>query len=270
VCSIAASDGRSCRPFATDPSSFAPPSFIRIGAEVEFAKNSNGGKPPLACATKRSALAYNRGEKVEIKSLDDGCFTTTKDPERWAPLSDLVQEPATGNRSIWVLNTGAHAHGIEGYGYVIKNVLELMLKRISSNRDIAVFRTTPPGHPGCEKYVKPFETEDEALLTSQPGIEGYDWDMHAKYDAFLRRQLSSLSSLSSLAPGEALSDSSAAAMREKHIHSRLRHTGGAVLLDVTPMTLLRGDGHRPPGDCLHYYLPGANDYWNDLLVSTLL
>mmetsp|Transcript_62238 Transcript_62238/g.140754 ORF Transcript_62238/g.140754 Transcript_62238/m.140754 type:complete len:344 (+) Transcript_62238:690-1721(+) len=259
VCGYNVTDiGRgACRPFATGPSSFAPPSFIRVGAEVEFANSSRDR--PRACP--KPALAYSRGDKAEIKSLVGDCFTTTADPERWAPVGDLVRGPTPGNRSIWVLNTGAHTHNLRSYDSTIKNVLELMLKRIFSTRDIAVFRTTPPGHPGCEKYEKPFETEAEALHTSQPGIEGYDWDMHAKYDTFLRKRLASLEGG---APNE---------KREQHGHSRLRHFGGVVLLDVTLMTLLRGDGHRAPlhdRDCLHHFNPGVGDYWNHLLFSTLL
>jgi hypothetical protein len=52
--------------------------------------------------------------------------------------------------------------------------------------------------------------------------------------------------------------------------STVRQQGGVMLLDVSPMTEVRGDGHRPPGDCLHYNLPGVVDYWNHLLFSSLM
>ena len=41
-----------------------------------------------------------------------------------------------------------------------------------------------------------------------------------------------------------------------------------VFLDVDEMTRTRPDGHLgPPGDCLHYCLPGVIDYWTLLLAS---
>lgn len=58
------------------------------------------------------------------------------------------------------------------------------------------------------------------------------------------------------------------------------------LLDVTPLSLLRPDGHPGPyrhyqpfaksknakvqNDCLHWCLPGPIDYWNDLLMDMVV
>ena len=42
------------------------------------------------------------------------------------------------------------------------------------------------------------------------------------------------------------------------------------ILDVAPMTSLRPDGHRAPGDCLHYFLPSVVDQWVYMFYNLLL
>ena len=108
-----------------------------------------------------------------------------------------------------------------------------------------VFRTTPPGHPGCAGVLAPYATTADAFDALWRGSrEDHDWHLFASYDAMAREVLRPL---------------------------------GVDVLDVVPLTLLRPDAHTQvrynrgfgPPDCLHHALPGVPDVWNRLLLSRL-
>ena len=98
-----------------------------------------------------------------------------------------------------------------------------------------IYRTTPSGHPGCENYTSPFKTLRPPLELAR---DKYGWNKFATFDNIAVSIFSQL----------------------PRFH----------LLDVVPMTSLRGDGHAdPPKDCLHYHLPGVVDWWTFLLQQEL-
>lgn len=113
-----------------------------------------------------------------------------------------------------------------------------------------VWRTTPAGHPECQKRNQTLTSPAEAVssllrLDDQPE---YGWALFDAFDAVARKLLEPL---------------------------------GVSFLDVVPMTQLRPDAHtqarfhisgswkltRP--DCMHLALPGVPDEWNALLLSRL-
>lgn len=169
----------------------------------------------------------------------------------WVPLLNK------GPRTLLVLNTGAHSHSTALYEASIYGAIKATAKLIRSRRDIVVFRTTPAGHPNCSQFSAPFVTLAEAQSRVKLGVDNdvtqkFSWHLFANFTRLLKTKIAELS------PEYQVTD--------------LKRSGGAMVLDVDPMTVLRGDGHRPQlGDCLHYYLPaGPVDSWNHLLISMLL
>jgi hypothetical protein len=168
----------------------------------------------------------------------------------WVPLLNK------GPRTLLILNTGAHSHSTALFEASINEAIKATAKFIRSRRDIVVFRTTPAGHPNCSQYDAPFVTLAEAQCKASLGVNNeftqkFSWHLFANFTRLLKTKV--------------------AEFAEEHQMHDLRHSGGAMVLNVDPMTALRGDGHRPQlGDCLHYYLPGPVDSWNHLLISVLL
>lgn len=103
---------------------------------------------------------------------------------------------------------------------------------------LIMYRATAPGHDKCEGMEVPLESpQDGASLP-------YNWgEMH----------------------------------RQNLAAKRIVEKYGGVYIDIEPMTVLRGDGHRGHvrklrgwvHDCLHYCNPGPVDEWNRLLQNAL-
>lgn len=103
---------------------------------------------------------------------------------------------------------------------------------------LILYRATVPGHANCEKIEIPLDyPQEEADLP-------YHWGSIGEQNAAAKRIV------------------------EKY---------GGVFLDIEPMMVLRGDGHRgyvntpagPVHDCLHYCNPGPVDVWNRLVQNAL-
>lgn len=103
---------------------------------------------------------------------------------------------------------------------------------------LIMFRATAPGHDQCESLETPLESPQEG--DNLP----YNWG----------------------------------AMHEQNlVAKRIVEKYGGVFLDIEPMTLVRGDGHRGHvrtlagmvHDCLHYCNPGPVDEWNRLFQNAL-
>lgn len=103
---------------------------------------------------------------------------------------------------------------------------------------LILYRATAPGHAKCEDIEIPLEFPQEG-----PDLP-YNWG----------------------------------SMREQNVAAkRIVEKYGGVFLDVEPMMVLRGDGHRgfvdtlagTIHDCLHYCNPGPVDVWNTLLQNAL-
>lgn len=153
-------------------------------------------------------------------------------------VSDFVagSENDTGivGRTLLVVNTGLHSHKLEHFQYDVDHMLETLDSvsyDYSARQDILVFRTSVPGHLNCQNHTQPLTSPSQYEVTSK-----HDWDKVPSYNDYVKERLP----------------------EPWHI------------LDVYPMTLLRPDHHRSAKDCLHYHLPGPQDWWNFLLYSNLL
>jgi len=146
------------------------------------------------------------------------------------------------------------------------------------NGNLVVLRTTPAGHPGCRDFSVPFANAEEARARASPDFgEGprHHWNIHGLFDKALKEMVYGSLAASSL-PNNGTAKTGVGDLMQPYRRAdtsalrRVRAHGGVVVLDVGPMTLLRGYGHRgDKGDCLHYYLPGVVDHWNHLLFTTL-
>jgi hypothetical protein len=145
-------------------------------------------------------------------------------------------------RLLTVMNIGAHYHKMEHYKEDLDLLIQL-LHELNRPNDLYFFRTTVPGHNGCEPRrprqfnwtqgvrVSPLKTYHDYQLTSKHG-----WNLFEDYNAYTRARL---------------------------------HSSNIHILDVFNMTILRRDGHSGGADCLHYSSPGPVDFWNHLLYTHL-
>uniref|UniRef100_A0A7S4M8K7 Trichome birefringence-like C-terminal domain-containing protein n=1 Tax=Odontella aurita TaxID=265563 RepID=A0A7S4M8K7_9STRA len=200
----------------------------------------------------------------------------TWDPLPWKEeyMSGALSGGGTDSslRTLLIVNTGAHHGKFKDYTYVNKAIddfLSDVKTKFHRPKDIVVLRTTPPGHPACEKMDHPFENEAEReeFITSltkddtpeaqewKKKLKLYQWDKYEKMNEHLRE-----------------------AVRMYNKDDSHSGPSNVHLLDVSHMTNLRPDGHmggidnKNPNkkvDCLHYSLPGPIDWWSNLLFANL-
>ena len=224
--------------------------FALSDFDLQFFRNDHLDPSGLDCTS-----AYSTGQCTCMgRSLGFGQHANVTCQPWFNPNKDLKGNEA---RTLWILNSGAHSGGMQQFKKILDTAYATALRLVKGHADIVIFRTTPPGHPDCGNFTRPFSNKKEAMLKAPPGKEGYNWNLHELYDKVLK------SLLFDKAQGGRDNLPRLETLRS------LRGRGGLVLLDVVPMTILRGDGHRPPRDCLHYRLPGVADYWNHLLISAL-
>jgi len=135
-----------------------------------------------------------------------------------------------------------HIDTLQRYQQHLTNFVHTV-ENMSRPMDFFVYRTSVPGHGNCtESTTVPLANASEFARLHVPR---YQWHLVDGFNNYT-----------------------------KQTFSHLRNYKGKnnwMVLDVNPMTILRPDGHlEPPRDCLHYKLPGPNDYWNHLLYSNLL
>ena len=136
-------------------------------------------------------------------------------------------------KTLLVANTGMHTPDQEQYQYDLDQFVETV-QALDRPQDMIVFRTSVPGHENCKDHQQPLASSSDYHPTL------YQWGSIFGYNQYTKQKLSNLGS-------------------------------SWLFLDVYPMTILRGDGHKHPNrDCLHYHLPGPPDWWNHLLYSNLL
>jgi len=143
-----------------------------------------------------------------------------------------------------------------------KQMMKLIIGRISPINRLSVFyRSTAPGHPACEKSVKPYsnslvarEAEKHITPRLKAQVEGevkqqrarWDWDLFEVHNHMWRWAVAGL-------------------MRERAWReSRAARSLGAkwFYLDLWDVDLQRPDAHSEPGvDCLHWCLPSVLNEW---------
>jgi len=159
--------------------------------------------------------------------------------------------------TLLVLNTGAHYDTLYKFQRTVDDLFRT-LDSFHRPNDLVLFRTTAPGHQKCDEFDKPFQSYQEYLHTNPAQDSFYSWDKFAAYNDYVSQIL------------------------EGRRRSFGREARAQIeLLDIFMMTVLRPDGHisgsectggecKQKGDCLHYSLPGALDWWNHLMLSHLI
>lgn len=146
--------------------------------------------------------------------------------------------------TLLLVNTGIHTHSLENFtkdfdGFTSRLAGVSHLRQ----KDRVYFRLTLPGHGDCTKYTSPFKKIDDFSLDTLLA-KLYTWDLVPAFNEHVKKAVADFAASQSLS---------------------------FTVLDPYIMTVLRPDGHRGDlGDCLHYYLPGAPDWWNHLLATVLL
>jgi hypothetical protein len=172
------------------------------------------------------------------------------DPDKRVVVTNRDWKSVADNFDLIVLNKGAHTvplhtfiKDLEETGVWLKDYLQ------SSGRQIQIFfRTTPQGHHQASKMItavtEPLEQEPKWLKKEETI---YGWEMFPLYDKHAIRILKS------------------------HLGANL------TILNVSPMTHLRPDGHicfkngrdRNYCDMLHYFLPSVVDAWVQVFFNLL-
>jgi len=179
-----------------------------------------------------------------------------------------------GIRNLIIANTGLHVKEAdkfrEHFHDFVQNIDLFQQEKTSlQNNDIVMFRTSVPGHFGCEiPSLKPFSDYTEYakfIKTNKESIlDKYRWNNMFEYNDEVATSLYKRRNMDWSSRRQVNPDPGKKALIE--------------ILDVLPMTILRRDGHIgdefkpdpvPAGDCLHYALPGPIDWWNHLLYSNL-
>ena len=223
----------------------------------------------------RAALLYLLGKKdcirEDLQSSTHGKFTACEEyyPENpiWInfgrnPLlsdterlpnktlgskDDIVRHhyrwvPNISQYHILILNTGIWIHDPLTMKKIYQPEYEQRLqatlnviKKPQYNGTI-IWRTTPAGHPNCERYSEPLQQELPSEELKKAG--GHRWEEMAARNQF---------------------------------SIKLWREAGAHILDVSRLTNLMPLGHLRAGDCLHYCRPSVVFVeWSRLLMNLLV
>lgn len=152
------------------------------------------------------------------------------------------------DRSLVLANLGSHVHSVVEFKELFDNFMGTLERNMNDSNDIIMFRTTSPGHNGCQTVVEPFVTHSQYTQTLTADFRS--WHKFGSYNDYVYRKVQDYS-------GDL-----------NNIH----------ILDIYPMTILRPDGHLAgpvtckrckKDDCLHYTLPGPGDWWSHLMFTYL-
>jgi len=161
----------------------------------------------------------------------------------------FISNTSLSESAIGIFNIGAHYHNFSHY----REDMDIMLQSLSLlNRpqDIYFFRSTSPGHEGCEPRNRNFDWTKGLQVTPLKSYKEYhvssnkfDWDKFEHNNAYTKQLIAT--------------------------HNKEGRGAPIHFLDIYNMTVLRHDGHAAPADCLHYHNPGPVDWWNHLLFTYL-
>ena len=205
----------------------------------------------------RTVQCGGANSSVEVHQVREGDTGTVR-----SNMTNLAREIARAD--IMVLNFGAHyvplAYENESFTAPFREYVEDMgaLAAIVSNelqaqgsRKQIVFRSSPQGHPLCDR-LKGFIPSTAATMAASvrawekcEDCRGrHGWTLFPAYDRIARDMLEPV--------GVHFLDVSTLSNQRPDAHTAVRH----------------GKGRLPP-DCLHFSLPGVPDTWNALLLSAL-
>ena len=130
-----------------------------------------------------------------------------------------------------IVNRGVHFAPTQN----VINDINSFMTHVGMNQRL-IYRTTVTGHPDCNHKNAPDDSYHPQFSKQQ---KQWHWDK--------------------------MDDQNEVVV--KYIQT---HYPTVDILDVAPMSQLRGDMHIGGGDCLHYCLPGPVDHWNKMLLNMII
>ena len=225
-------------------------SLVALTNGVEVLTTDNGSGMARTCSNK-TQLPYFRSNRLHhLQNAID-------DPRSVVPIELHNSSHADFPTSI-VMNTGSWYQSTDVYYGIMVETIEFirawqeLCKTDSASRCPFVWRTTPPGMPGCMEYNQPMNniTRAEELLVN--GTSGARSKLHPHMDLYHWT-----------------------GFREQNlIAEELFETSGLdyEIVDGYEIGITRPDNHVNSKDCLHH--PGealdVPDAWNTVLLHYLL
>lgn len=168
---------------------------------------------------------------TQVATQSEKCFAPhgTTQCEPWATAELL------GSFDVIVVNSGAHFVEDGRYKKLMSEAANA-ISTVARKDSLVIFRSTVPGHQGCNDALAPFDSISEAEhdTQAQPWYEG---------DRFAGHNI---------------------------IAKEIFERAGFVYMDVYTSTILRRDMHVGGNDCLHYCLPGPSMSWVDILIHGVI
>ncbi|EED86838.1 predicted protein [Thalassiosira pseudonana CCMP1335] len=133
----------------------------------------------------------------------------------------------SNERVLGVFNIGAHYHNFTHYREDMDKLL-LTISGLNRTQDLYFFRTTSPGHDGCEPRSRQFDWKHGTRIVPLKSFSEYrvaiphkyDWDQFEKYNAHAERMI--------------------------YEHNLMRSNPTMHYLNIYNMTALRHDAHTAP------------------------
>jgi hypothetical protein len=135
------------------------------------------------------------------------------------------------NSDVVLFNRGAHYSNNSDFTPELRSFLVTLRARTRPHQ-LVFYRTTPPGHNGCDHFTA-------------PGIASIAHKEY-KWELFAEQNVLAATMAHDIAPGV------------------------ASVIDVYNTTLARRDRHKGHGDCMHYCLPGPPDWWVQIFADRVL
>lgn len=190
----------------------------------------------IDCPAGQVLFSYIRNDRLTNSSEAEDCQDICRP---WWSTYVADERP-----TLLLVNTGIHTHSMERFAADF-DTFTSRLASVAHRRpkDLLYFRLTLPGHDDCELHHSPFQSAAQFSLDG-PRARRFSWNLVPSFNQYVKWKVSLL-----------------AAFQKINLN----------VLDPYRLTILRPDGHRGDvGDCLHYYLPGAVDWWSHLLATLLL
>ena len=215
----------------------------------EDAANTPGGQPCLPPPAELEDHSMGRLSWEQQLAIVLGLEAQQQSatPAAAAPAAAAAATPtAPPPQPVLIVNTGAHYYGDDpGAEQTVWDFFQYA--RLLAPSAAHFYRTTPPGHPGCElrRWDPPLPTPLPEALFHTPLLESYMW---WRFTNFTARIVAGL-------PGDVVVvDVDAATSRRIDSHPYRDNLAGVAGMGV---------------DCLHYCIPGPIDLWVELWAALL-
>jgi len=184
---------------------------------------------------------------TDLGSDDEGCGRNLLDNAMvdgyclWHKLYNAT--PATRQKTLLILNQGAHFHSIGSFTRSMDQFVDLY-HSIAHSDDLLFYRSTVPGHKDCfdHKNISIPEMTHDKFLELYTTTD-FNWNLFDEYNTIAKQKLEQIRLVNGM----------------QHVY----------YLNVYNMTVLRPDAHVSADDCLHYMSVGPLDYWNHFLFTNL-